>query len=212
MSETKPKKMVRRSVAIALGIICIILVAALGVVTYMGYSPTTTNSVTSLQNQLNQLQDTHNSYVANHHHTDSEYDSSQSTYNSYVSTHGHTDSEYNALQDQVSDLTSALNLSKSTVWVNDQTISQPASSYTVWTVSASYAGYVSVWVQSSSVPGTHVKAIYSSHGVSFNQEIVVSAGYTANFPILPSSSIQIEVGNGNLINGATETVTITYHY
>jgi hypothetical protein len=31
MSETKPKKMVGRSVAIALGIICIILVAGLGV-------------------------------------------------------------------------------------------------------------------------------------------------------------------------------------
>jgi len=211
MSE---KKMVRRSVAIALGIICIILVTALGAVTYMGYSPTTTNSVTSLQNQINQLQDTYNNYVASHHHIDSEYDSLQSTYNSYVSTHRHSDSEYDALQNQVSDLTNTLNLGKSTVWVNDQTISQPASSYTYWTpaFSASYAGYVSVWVQSSSVAGTHVKAIYSSHGVSFNQEIVVNAGDTAVFPILPSSDIQIEVGNGNLINGATETVTITYHY
>lgn len=204
--------MVRRSVAIALGIVCIILVAALGVVTYMGYSPTITNSVTSLQNQLNQLQDTYNSYVASHHHTDSEYDSLQSTYNSYVSTHSHTDSEYNALQNQVSDLTNTLNLGKSTVLVNDQTVSQPASSYTVWTFSANYAGYVSVWVQTSTVGGTHVKAIYSSHGVSFNQEIVVSAGDTAVFPILPSSSIQVQVGNGNLLNGATETVTITYYY
>jgi hypothetical protein len=53
MSE---KKMVRRSVAIALGIVCIILVAALGVVTFMGYSPTATNSVPTLQSQINQLQ------------------------------------------------------------------------------------------------------------------------------------------------------------
>jgi predicted PurR-regulated permease PerM len=151
MSE---KKMVRRSVAVTIGIVCIIVAAALGVVAYLSYS----------------------------------------------------------LQNQVSDLTSTLNLGKSTVVVDDQTISQPANSYTVWTFSASYAGYVSVLVQSSSVAGTHVKAIYSSNGVSFNQEIVVNAGHTANFPVLPSSSIQIEVGNGDLFNGATETVTITYNY
>jgi len=204
--------MVRRSVAVALGIVCIILAAGLGIAIFMSYSITTSSSVTNLQNQLNQLQDTYDSYVASHNHNDSEYNSLQSTYYDYVIIHGWTDSEYNALQDQVSDLTSTLSLGKSTVWVNNQTISQPASSYTTWNFSASYAGYVSIWIQSSNVSGTHVKAIYSAYGVNLNQEIVVSAGNPATFPILPASNIQIEVGNDNLVNGATETVTITYYY
>jgi hypothetical protein len=200
-SEPKPKRMVRRSVAIALGIICIILVAGLGMALFIGYAPTSGS-----------LQTTYNNYVADHHHTDEDYNQAQtnyqneqSLYNTYVADHSHTDEEYNTI-------TNIANLQASTVWVNDQTVSQPASSYTVWTVSASYAGYVSILVQSSSVAGTHVEAIYSSNGVNFNQEITVSAGDTATFPILPSSSIQIGVGNGSILNGATETVTVTYHY
>jgi hypothetical protein len=126
-------------------------------------------------------------------------------YSNYVGDHHHTDEDYAIYYNIV-------NLADSIVWVNDQTISQPASSFTVWTFSASYAGYVSILVQSSTVAGTHVKVIYSAYGVNFNQEIVVNAGDTAVFPILPSSNIQVEVGNGNLVNGATETVTATYHY
>lgn len=114
---------------------------------------------------------------------------------------------------QISDLNSIANLQKSTVWVNDQTVSQPNGAYSTWTVSANYAGYVSVYVQSSTVSGTHVKAEYSAYGVNFNQELTVNAGSTAVFPILPSSSIKIGVGNGLVIgSGATETVTITYSY
>jgi hypothetical protein len=208
MSE---KKMVRRSVAIALGIICIILVTALGAVTYMGYSPTTTNSVTSLQNQINQLQDTYNNYVASHHHTDAEYDSLQSTYNSYVSTHGHSDSEYDALQNQVSDLTSALNLGKSRVWISSQTASSPYNSYYSWApLSVDYAGYVSVNVESSTSTHTYVHAIYSAYGVHYDQWIDVGKSGTAVFPVLPTSSMGIYVGAH--YEASTVTVTITYYY
>lgn len=206
--EPKPMRMVRRSIAIALGIICIILVAGLGVTLFIGYAPTSGS-----------LQTTYNNYVADHSHTDEDYNQAQtnyqneqSQYNSYVADHSHTDEDYNTTSSQNTNLNNIINLQDSTVWVNDQTVSQPASSYTVWTVSATYAGYVSVLVQSSTVAGTHVEAIYSSNGVNFNQEITVNAGDTATFPILPSSSIQIGVGNGSILNGATETVTVTYHY
>jgi hypothetical protein len=228
-SEVKPKKMVSRRVAIALGIICIILVAGLGMALFIGYAPTSGSLQTTYNNYVadhhhtdedyNQVQTNYqneqsqyNSHVADHHHTDEDYNqvqtnyqNEQNLYNSYVANHSHTDEDYNTVNN-------IANLQVSTVWVKDQTVSQPASSYTVWTVSASYAGYVSVLVQSSTVAGTHVEAIYSSNGVNFNQEITVSAGDTAYFPILPSSSIQIGVGNGSILNGATETVTVTYHY
>jgi hypothetical protein len=246
-SETKPRKVVRRSVAVALGIVCIILVAGLGVMAYVSYSPTSGSSNATLQAKIDQLQTwldgnktllnqtqtwlsgnvtsyeaqistlnaritqlqtwldgnitAHNDYVATHSYTNDQY-------NAYVADHHHTDEDY-------ANYYNIANLALSTVWVNDQTVSQPAGgigvSYTSWTESASYAGYVSVWVQSSSVSGTHVRVIYSSNGVNFDQEIVVSVGGTAVFPILPSS-VQVEVGNANLSGGATETVTITYHY
>ena len=112
---------------------------------------------------------------------------------------------------QVSNLTNIVNLAKSTIWVNSQTISQPANSYTYWNISASYAGYVSVNVQSSTTTNTYVEVVYSSHGVNYDNKIVVGTSGTAVFPILPAS-IEVRVGNTNLINGATETVTITYYY
>lgn len=138
--ETKRGKVVGRNVAIALGIICLILIAALGVVAYMSYSPTT-----GLQSQLNQLQDTYNTYVASHHHTDSEYDS--------------LNSQNTNLQNQVNDLTSTLNLAKSEVWVTSQTVSQPAGTYNFWTHSTTYAGYVRVSVESSTTDKTYIEVL-----------------------------------------------------
>jgi hypothetical protein len=127
------------------------------------------------------------------------------TYQDYVSTHSHTDGEYNDLNDIV-------NLAKSTTWIDDHTISQPASSYTYWTFSANYIGYVSVQVHSSTTDNTYVRVIYSSHGVNYDNQITVGTSGTAVFPLLPSSNIEIRVGNSNWFNGATETVTIAYYY
>jgi hypothetical protein len=94
MSE---KKMVRRSVAIALGIICIILVAGLGVVLYMGYSPTATNSVSSLQDKINQLQSWLDGNKTLLSQTQTWLDGNITTYNNYVNDHSHTNSEYDAM-------------------------------------------------------------------------------------------------------------------
>jgi len=206
MSE---KKVVGRTVAIALGIICILLIAGLG------------GAMAYYTMIINDKNTTYDSYVSNHTHTNSEYDNyvgnhshTDSEYNSYVNTHHHTDSEYDSLQNQANDLNRIINLEKSTVWVDDQTISQPASSYTYWksAFSASYAGYVSVYVQTSTTDKTYVRVIYSAYSVNFDQQIGVGTGGTVVFPLLPCSSIEIRVGNTNLINGATETVTITYYY
>jgi hypothetical protein len=238
--ETKPKKMVRRSVAIALGMICILLIAVIAYFSIAGISAQ--NSYNNLQNQNNQLQTWlngnityYNSQIANLTNQKNQlqtwlsenitsYETQISTlnaritqmqtwlngnitaYNSYVADHHHTDEDY-------TNFYNISNLADSAVWVNDQTISQPAGASTSWTEPVNYAGYVSVSVQTSSVAGTHVRVTYSAYGVSFDQEIVVSAGGTAVFPILPSN-VTVEVGNSNNIleGGATENVTITYYY
>jgi chaperonin cofactor prefoldin len=151
--------------------------------------------ISSLNAQINQLQTWLNGNVTH-------YTSQINSLNSQIA----------SLQSQISNLTDIVNLAKSTIWVDSQTISQPASSYTYWTVSASYAGYVSVWVQTSTTTNTYVRVIYTAYGVNYDNQIGVGASGTAVFPLLPCSSIEIRVGNTNLISGATETVTITYHY
>jgi hypothetical protein len=59
-SETRPKKMVSRNVAIALGIICIVLIGSLAyfVVTNNSAQNTAQNTINSLQSQLKDLNDT----------------------------------------------------------------------------------------------------------------------------------------------------------
>jgi hypothetical protein len=178
-------RVVSKSVAIALGIVCLILAGSiLGALAYYG------SQISSLNSSISVLQD-----------AVSTRDSQISSLNSQVS----------SLNSGLGNLTDIVNLSKSTIWVNDQTVSQVANSYTSWTDSASYAGYVVVNVQSSTSPNTYVRLIYSSRGVEYDHQITVGMGGTAVFPVLPGS-IQVVVGNTNLVNGATETVTITYYY
>jgi len=226
--EPKPKKMVRRSVAIALGTVCILLIAVIAAFSIAGISAQ--NSYGNLQNQNTRLQawldgnetllnqtetwlgsniTYYDSQIAN---LTNQLNQSQTwlngnitAYNSYVADHHHTDEDY----------TNFYNISSlvdSTVWVNDQTISQPAGASTSWTDSVNYAGYVSIAVLSSTSSSTYAHVAYSADGVNYDNTTSVGTTGTAYFPVLPSSSITVEVGNKNVVNGATETVTITYYY
>jgi len=234
-SEKPIEKKSGRTVAIALGIICIVLAVGL-VGAIANYASILNNKDSTIQSkdsqiqtltsQKNQLQTwlDGNETLLDQTQTWLQGNLSQiSSLNSQITSLQNQISSLNSqisslndqianLQNQVNDLNDIVNLAKSTVWVNDQTISQPASSYTYWTFSASYAGYVSVVVHTSTTTNTYVRVIYASHGVNYSNQIGVGTGGTAVFPILPSSSIEIRVGNTNLINGATETVTITFYY
>jgi hypothetical protein len=186
-SRMSEKKVVGRGVAVGLGIICILL--AVGLVGVFAYYSMTLNN-------------------------------KNSAYDDYVSSHSHSNSDYNSLnsqktnlQNQVNDLNDILNMAKSATWANSETVNQPAGGYYAWGRSpVDYAGYLSVWVQTSTTTNTYVRVIWSSHGIYYDQQIGVGSSGTAVFPVLPASSIEIRVGNSNWINGATETVTITYHY
>jgi hypothetical protein len=115
MSE---KKMVGRNVAIALGIVCIILVAGIGgAMAY--YTGQINNKNTDYNNyvsthsytntQYDTLNSTYNNYVNDHHYTDEDYDSLQSQYNTYVADHHHTDEDYNTLNTDYQNLQSQYN-------------------------------------------------------------------------------------------------------
>jgi len=198
------KKVTIRNVAITLGIIYIIFAVVLvgAVANYTSKisgkdnTITTNNSqILALTNQLNQLQ----AWLAeNKTLLRQQIQQLQNTITN--------------LQSQINDLNDIVNLAKSTVWVDSQTVSQPANSYAYWRFSAIYAGYVSVYVQTSTTTNTYVRVIYSSHGVNYDNQIGVGTGRTVVFPVLPSSTIEIRVGNSNWLDGATETVTITLYY
>jgi hypothetical protein len=98
MSETK---VVRSNVAVAVGIICVILgVGSVGAIAY--YTITSLNSqVTNLQSQLAGVQSQHNSLQ-------SQYTSLQSQYNSLQSTYDLSQTQIASLQGQIASLQSQL--------------------------------------------------------------------------------------------------------
>ena len=126
-------------------------------------------------------------------------------------------SQIDSLNSQISNLTGIINLQETSVIANDQTVSQGNGEYSNFSISASYAGFVVVQVQSSTVAGTSVEASWSIHGLNYYQAYTgsqaISVGNPVAFPVVPSNII-IGIGNdlSSPSSGATETVTITYFY
>jgi hypothetical protein len=263
------KKVVRRTATVALGVLCIILLAGtVGAVSYYNniineknnaYSSYVSNHSYS-NADVNVLNSTYQDYASNHSHSNSEFNTVQSDYNIYENSHGYSDSDYDTLSSNYQDYKSAhshsntdydavnsqlasanaeksnlqtwlngnatalananaiVNLQVSTIWVNSQTVGQDSGgfgiSYYYWTFSASYAGYIVVNVHSSTTTSTAIQVIYNAYGVNYNTQFTnIGTSGVRVFPVLPTSNIQIGVGNGNLLpGGATETVTITYYY
>jgi len=107
------------------------------------------------------------------------YNSLQSTYTNYVNDHLFTNEQY----------ASIVNLDDSEVAIDNETISQPANSYTDMSIFAAYSGYVSVNVTSSTTNTTYVEVIYSSHGITYDNTITVGTNGTADFPVLTNVQI-----------------------
>ena len=141
------------------------------------------------------------------------------TYLNFTSQIDHLTSETSDLQIQVNslnadnnDLLAIVNLTKVSILVNNETIGQEANTYTSWTFSIQYAGYLSVTVHSSSTTSTYVQVVYNYDSVIFNHVISIGSAGTASFPILPSDELEVRVGNTNFIDSANQTVTVTYYY
>ncbi len=116
-----------------------------------------------------------------------------------------------AKDSQIADLQNSLSLNASQVIVNNQTITQNASTYTYFgNNTIAYAGYVSVVVQSTT-DTEYVQVIYNSHGVDYDNKITVGTAGTAVFPVLPGL-IEIRVGNTDTSTPANATVTATHYY
>jgi CDP-diglyceride synthetase len=151
------------------------------------------------------------------------------------------DQTITSLNNTITSLNSTVSLQEYAVWIDNQTISQTAGNYTSWTFIASVAGYVSVWVLSSTTNSTYVRVIYNAfvpvmdleNGVYYYQaaayyyqydnQVNVPSQMTSNiFYFLPSqmtfsplSAIRptnVEIRVGNTNLVGNATETITITY
>jgi cell division protein FtsB len=191
MSE---KKMVGRNVAMALGIVCIILMALIAYFTVTGISAQ--NSYNNLQDQNKQLQ--------------TWLDENETLLTQ-------TQANNTNLQDQMDNLTSILNLKKSSVWYNGTLeINHLPLEPTMLYENAPYAGSVSVYASSLPTSETVVVLSFYSEAVDVRHQEMVNVGSngTAVFPVLPDPSMSIYFAGLDLVFNTSRTadVIITYYY
>jgi hypothetical protein len=126
----------------------------------------------------------------------------------------------NRLQTEVKTLTDRVEMNNSTVLVNNQVISQPANSSTVWWFQINYTGYITVSVSSTS-SNTYVQVVLNAAAVelhvpgytNWDRTITARVGSHGNIdvPVL-AYEIAVRVGNTDVNGTVTETVTITDYY
>ena len=203
------KKIVSRTMVIALGMICIVLVAGLvgAIAVYMPM-------VSNLESQIAEKDSTIfslNSQVAS---LNSQVASLQANFEQLNSTIEDYQEAIEAFNQQVSYYLSVIYLNESGYLFATQTLTQDANASTVvYDDNIRYAGYVSVAVESNSTT-TYALVMYSSYGVEYNHNVTVGTGGTAVFPVLPGE-ILIGVGNTEPVENVTAvaaTVTASYSY
>jgi hypothetical protein len=192
-------KVFNRTVAIALGLVCIVLLAGL-VSALVVYVP----MVNDLRSQMTEKDKAISSL-------NSQISALNNSFNQINASSSNKDTQIAALTSQLASYANILTLNVSAYLVYDQPVSQAASeNTTVFTDVLYYAGYVSVAVQSDSNT-TYVEVIYSYYGVIYDNNVTVGTSGTAAFPVLPAT-VAIRVGNTELVDPVNATVTATYIY
>lgn len=207
MSE---KKVVNRTVAIALGLVCIVLLA--GLVATVAMSTTNTsntqtindlqaqiasknNTITSLNSQIASLQNQLNNINQNNNNNST----------------ADLEAELEQLNAQLQYYNSVFLLNESEGMFDNLSIAQEPSTYTViWQDNINYAGYAAVTIQATSNT-TYVQTLYTYKGVNYNNNVTVGTSGTAYFPVLPGL-LEIRLGNTELVDTNNATVTATYYY
>ncbi len=147
---------------------------------------------TSHQNQLNDL---------------------NSTFDEYVATHQYTDAEYLALQDQIRNLTDILTLQEQRVLLNHYDVNQPAGGYNHWAFTdINHTGYFRITIHSSTTAKAYARVVYTFNGTTWELSKTLGTAGAADFPVLPSSSIEVGIGNTNIHDPAAHDVSIVYYY
>jgi predicted PurR-regulated permease PerM len=205
MENASKKKVFSRKVVVALVVICVVLLAGL-VGTLVFYIST----VNSLNFQIAERDET----VSLLNSQLTEKDDMISSLNSQITTFQNTlasrDSQINWLNSTILALYNYLYLNVSTLLVYTSVDQDANSSTTIWNYILQFAGYVTVYVQSSSNT-TYVELSYSYHEVDYQNSVTVGTNGTAAFPVLPAL-VKINVGNTDTISPVTTSIMAIYYY
>jgi len=202
------EKRVRKTVAVALGIVSVILAASL-VGVFAFYVPMINDKNNTIVekdliiNEKNNIIDELNGQI-------SQLNTSATNLQDQIN---FSNLSVTNLRNQVNNLTDIINLNKSMLWISHET--KDLSTGVPYQENVPYAGYVVAEVSSSQSNETIVWLTYSSHGVNYDNRISVGSGGTAIFPVLPSSNILIFFyqANPQIIDlHQYAIVTITYYY
>jgi uncharacterized coiled-coil protein SlyX len=215
MSE---KKMVRRVIAIALVVtICFILVAV------------AVEMVLSFSVQVTEKDETITNLNIEVFNKDSQISQLNSNITDLQNQLTSQNSTINLLTSNLTNLQEIANLQKSTLMYDDSVVEQISSGYIVqgnlvayWVnlsisleetpIPIDYAGYVVVNITSSTSNSTYVGLSYSSKGFSYDNTVTVGVTGQAYFPILPTNTLYIKIGNTDTSNLDIQRVTIAYFY
>lgn len=135
---------------------------------------------------------------------------------------GQITSDQASLESLITELMAISDLQVSETWLPGLSVSQPAGGYTHWTETevcpegyitdcVVYPGYIVMAVRSNS-SNTYAEVQWDAFNASYSQKIAVGKSGTAVFPVLPTSTVTVGVGNTNAYGGAAELVSVTYVY
>lgn len=208
--ESGQKRVVGRTVALALGLVCVLLAAGLvGVLAvYLSGGASSAEidklkteneglkgNLTSLTNQVFNLQNSLSQANTNLENLRTEYESAIAESNeAYLS------------------LLNLLNLNVSMPILLNQAVQLEAGANTTLfnDFFAEYAGYFTVQVTSSSNT-TYAQVLYSYLGFNFDDVVTVGESGTAAFAVLPGI-IEVRLGNTEPATAVTATVAVRYVY
>ena len=210
--ENSGRKVVSRTIVIALGAICIMLVASL-----VGVIASYTVVISDLQSQAANKDSTItslNSTVTSLSSTVTSLSSQVSSLNSQVaSLKSNLNESQSYYEEIISDYYEKLSLSQYGYLVNNMNFTQDAGAATaVWTGYVEYAGYVVINVESTSnTTLASVAYSLSSRGVNFEYNATVGTSGTTVFPVLPGE-LTVGISNKETTNAINAIITAVYYY
>jgi hypothetical protein len=122
------------------------------------------------------------------------------------------DNQIAELKSKIVDLNSILNLNETEIVVENYAINQGANSAsTVKQQSYPYSGYLIVY-GTSTTSNAYVKLEYWFNGTLYSFTQMLGTSGELFFSIPKTDSATVYTGNTNVVDGATETLTVVYHF
>lgn len=208
------KKVVSRTVAIALGVICIVLAAGLvgSLVLYAPQVADLQSQITDKDSQIASLTTQVSSLTTQVSSLSSQVASLQNSLSQSYSASEVRDLLGNYSQ-QLADYEAILGLSKSAYLVQNSPVTMSAGgTASIYNDYLGYAGYVGIQVESNSST-TYARVMYTLPVTEeiFDYNVTVGESGLTVFPLLPGL-ITVGIGNQEPVNAVNATVTAIYYY